>query len=474
MKQANFQLQKQVGFAFSFDMPNRKGVDQVVRGTGVYDRVRLFSQQEMKGVKETITQGMLSGRKADTIAREVQKQTGKQLYQAHRLVRTTIAQASVDAKVKEFRELGIEEYEIVCTLDERTCPVCSRYDGKRFKIGEGPMPTFHPNCRCGIRQVLPDAVRGSLRRAARDIAGDSGTVSADMTYEEWNSKFGSPSAQKKADLPDKAEVEKKIKPLDLKQIKGFSDKLPETTQKTLEKQMENSPDYVKNVWKNTAENLQIADSEDDRSYYRRGEGVHYNAEEDSRGRVILGPDGEHHQVEEPNSVLTHELGHNISHELSKRAGDGVKDFSDVYQSGIHKKKDGTRYTLTEMVEWEAQDYVKKVWAKLKEEAASKAPKGAKPETVPKRDAYIKVSEELRSLPYMGCGDVSDMFGGATKNKARGWFGHRDSYWEYTSVGTEAFAEMMSATISNPESLKNIKKYFPKSYEIFEEMLRSVQ
>ena len=38
------------------------------------------------------------------------------------------------------------------------------------------------------------------------------------------------------------------------------------------------------------------------------------------------------------------------------------------------------------------------------------------------------------------------------------------------LGTEAFAEMLSATMSNPESLATIKKYLPKSYALFEEML----
>ena len=201
VKRANYAVQKQVGLAYSFDMPNERGIDQVVRGTGVYDKVRLFSDEEMKGVKEIITQGMLSGRKADAISKQVSDLTGKELYKARRLVRTTIAQASVDAKVKEYRELGIDEYEIVCTLDERTCPICSRYDGKKYKMGEGPMPTFHPNCRCGISQVLPDAVKGSMKRAARGLDGKSITVPADMTYDEWNARYGAP--KKQAKLPDK-------------------------------------------------------------------------------------------------------------------------------------------------------------------------------------------------------------------------------------------------------------------------------
>ena len=190
VKRSQFSVQREIGLGYRFDLPNERGIDEVLRGTGVYDKVKLFSKEEMEGVKETITRGMLTGSKPETIARNISLQTGKSVYKARRLSRTTIAQASVDAKVKEYRDLGIDEYEIVCTLDEKTCPVCRQYDGKRYRLGDGPMPTFHPNCRCGIRQVIPDEFRSSMRRAARDIDGRGITVPYDMTYAEWDERYG--------------------------------------------------------------------------------------------------------------------------------------------------------------------------------------------------------------------------------------------------------------------------------------------
>ena len=50
-------------------------------------------------------------------------------------------------------------------------------------------------------------------------------------------------------------------------------------------------------------------------------------------------------------------------------------------------------------------------------------------------------------------------------------GHPYSYSsgnEHTS--TEFFAEAFSAKMCNPESLELIQKYFPKSYEVFEEIM----
>ena len=107
-KRTVFSTQKQLGMGFRFDLPSTRNIDQVVTGTGVYDLVKLFSKQEMEGVKEIVTKGMLSGRDLKTMTREVELYTGKEAYKARRLVRTTIAQAAVDAEEEELRKLGIE------------------------------------------------------------------------------------------------------------------------------------------------------------------------------------------------------------------------------------------------------------------------------------------------------------------------------------------------------------------------------
>ena len=67
----------------------------------------------------------------------------------------------------------------------------------------------------------------------------------------------------------------------------------------------------------------------------------------------------------------------------------------------------------------------------------------------------------------------DMFEGATKGAISTYCGHGASYWKSHNVGCEAFAEMFDATINNPKSLETIKKYFPKSYEIFIECLEEI-
>ena len=77
--------------------------------------------------------------------------------------------------------------------------------------------------------------------------------------------------------------------------------------------------------------------------------------------------------------------------------------------------------------------------------------------------------------------VGDMLEGATKGKFTGSGGHGKAYWVgydtyYGKVGghsvaVEAFAEMFSATTTNPASLKHIKEVFPESYGVFQKMIK---
>lgn len=60
--------------------------------------------------------------------------------------------------MNKYEEAGLDEYEILSAHDERTCPICSKMNGKRFKIAEMVVgenaPPFHTNCRCSVLGVI--------------------------------------------------------------------------------------------------------------------------------------------------------------------------------------------------------------------------------------------------------------------------------------------------------------------------------
>lgn len=68
--------------------------------------------------------------------------------------------------------------------------------------------------------------------------------------------------------------------------------------------------------------------------------------------------------------------------------------------------------------------------------------------------------------------ISDLFSGLTESELYIKNKHKKSYWKHEEVlSAEEFVHFTSSTIMNPESLKVIKKYFPKSLAIYNEIIQ---
>lgn len=95
-------------------------------------------------------------------------------------------------------------------------------------------------------------------------------------------------------------------------------------------------------------------------------------------------------------------------------------------------------------------------------------------------AYKAIQKEIVAIDSTGISisDLSDMLEGATDGRIQCGYGHGTSYWKKLfgideKLGTEAFAEMTSATVTNSKSLDVIKKYLPKSYGVYTDMLKDL-
>ena len=73
--------------------------------------------------------------------------------------------------------------------------------------------------------------------------------------------------------------------------------------------------------------------------------------------------------------------------------------------------------------------------------------------------------------------MSDVVSGATKGRSDiCGYGHSIRYWNNSSDNREVelFAELFEGKAQNKESYNLIKKYLPKTTEIFEEILSKVK
>lgn len=156
---------------------------------------RLWKQKNhlQTQLMEAVTMMLIQGKHPSTLTKDFAKKMQSKKFDAYRLLHTEGSFLMSEATHAGYEEDGVEKYEVLATLDSKTCNVCGELDGKEYKVGEEivcvNMPPFHPLCRCTTVPYYDDAPREDLTRTARDASGKGIEVPADMTYKEWRKKF---------------------------------------------------------------------------------------------------------------------------------------------------------------------------------------------------------------------------------------------------------------------------------------------
>ena len=110
---------------------------------------------------------------------------GKNWADARTVVRTATQHVSSQARTATWMANDdlIEEYQWVSTLDGVTSKQCRSLDTQVFKVGEGPLPPIHPNCRSTHVPYFRDTVELFSEDATR--SAEFGPVKADTSYYQW-------------------------------------------------------------------------------------------------------------------------------------------------------------------------------------------------------------------------------------------------------------------------------------------------
>lgn len=255
----------------------------------------------------------------------------------------------------------------------------------------------------------------------------------------------------------------------------------------LRKQIESSPDEVKRVWNACVGDFHCLDPKyrGNKAYYSPGyDGVKLNISKAAKGSGY----------QTPYQVVFHEYGHHVDYILNRKygTGDRMKSFSETYDGGILGK------TLKKEAKGIVEDFARKQKLfkcdplTVEDKVDRMIKRGLIDQT--ERDKYIeqylkdaetidweKAEQEFcshirKELNLMQRSDISDMFEPIMSEKCAYPFGvgHGTNYWRIRDNGKEGFAEMYSAMVDNPESLEQIKRFFPESFKIFQKMLGVVK
>lgn len=143
-------------------------------------------------IESQIRIGLVQGESSQAIARRVVGTVSRRgrdgvteitRRQAQAITRTAVNSFTNAAKREFYKENAsvFAEELYVATLDARTTPICRSLDGETYRVGEGPIPPLHFNCRSLRVGVLDGEAIGrrparafTERQLLREYSRDSG------------------------------------------------------------------------------------------------------------------------------------------------------------------------------------------------------------------------------------------------------------------------------------------------------------
>ena len=200
-----YEVQRGIGVGWQMQSFNPEKVNDIIHkpwavdGRNFSDRIWTDKTKLINNMHDSLTRMCITGESLDRAIREISQNMKVSRSQAARIVQTESAAFSAKAQETCFSDLGVEEFEVVETLDSHTCPTCGEMDGKHFpmkdyKIGV-TVPPFHPNCRgCTCPYFNDEFTTGE--RVARGADGKKYYVPENTTYKEWKKSFADGNTEK--------------------------------------------------------------------------------------------------------------------------------------------------------------------------------------------------------------------------------------------------------------------------------------
>ena len=194
-----YEIQKGVGIGTTINRLDSRTVEMIVckpwavDGKNFSDRLWENKIKLINQLHNSLSRMCITGEAPDRAIAEIAKKMKVSRAQAGRVVMTESAAFANKARQDCMKELDVQQFEIMETLDSHTCEFCGFMDLKHFPMKDFQIgvtaPPFHPNCRGCTCPYFGDEFDSVGERAARGEDGKTYYVSADMTYEEWKKSF---------------------------------------------------------------------------------------------------------------------------------------------------------------------------------------------------------------------------------------------------------------------------------------------
>lgn len=482
-----YEMQKGFNIGWEIGQIDERKLEKIVSspwatdGKHFSERIWNSRTQLVSELHNQLTRTCILGKPPDDAIKAISKKFNTSKNQAGRLVMTEQAYFHSVAQQEAFKELDVEEFEVVATLDNLTSEICQEMDGKHFPMKDYEpgvtAPPFHPWCRSVTVPYFDDDFDVG-ERAARDEDGETYYVPADMTYPEWKQSFvdGETDDLKPA-VPDGIIKSKKetIKTLDKLKQSG----IPESEYDEYLGIINNheNPDIIK-LYKHHADEITKVKKTNSGSYSPVDKSLVFD----------------YPKYDDMNKygTLAHEYGHFFDAEVKyeglhfneiqavqnatglNAAFKEVASSSDEFLAAIRKDKEHIRSI-----------YTTEAKADLIAHNASSGVQDAIDGLFPKSRIRWGHGERYYNRKYADI-EFMDKLSSVTSRKKKLQQVYKDLGLDASNqakvkticrqyeAASEAWANIMSAEVCGGEALEYVKKYLPNSYAAMLDILKGVK
>lgn len=201
--QTIYEVQKGFNIGFSIASIDQRRIEKIISkpwaldGKNFSSRIWGNKSNLINEIHNELTQMTILGKSSDNAIKRIAKKMETSRKNAGRLIMTESAYFASESQKDAFKELDVEKYEIVATLDNITSELCQELDGKgrspeepffymnEWEIGT-TAPPFHPWCRTVTAPYFEDNLG---KRSARDAEGKVYYISSKIKYKDWKKQF---------------------------------------------------------------------------------------------------------------------------------------------------------------------------------------------------------------------------------------------------------------------------------------------
>ena len=190
-----FDLVKVGGLAVELAKLDNVSVTQVLAsrwsGKNYSQRIWKNTQLLSRSIRDTISQGVNRGLSIQQMSRNLENKMQSGYRNAVRLVRTEMNFVNNQAHADSMKDAGIEAYEFIAVMDNRTSSACKSRDGETYLLEEKSVgfnyPPLHPRCRSTVCPFIEGISKKGTRIAK--VGKDTIQVPANMTYKDFEKVY---------------------------------------------------------------------------------------------------------------------------------------------------------------------------------------------------------------------------------------------------------------------------------------------